>query len=51
VIPRRSFLASSDTDRRLPIFDQYKASRAANAREGDWTMGASSRLCSCACVR
>jgi len=31
--------------------DQYKASQAANAREGDWTMGASSSLCSCACVR
>jgi hypothetical protein len=48
-------LASPDTaDRWLPIFwaiDQSKASQAANAREGDWTMGASSRLCSCACVR
>jgi len=31
--------------------DQYKAPLAANPREGDWTMGASSRLCSCACVR
>ena len=35
----------------LPIFDQYKASQAVNAREGDWTMGASSCQCSCACVR
>ena len=36
-------LASPDTDRWLPIFwaiDQFKASQAANAREGDWTMGA-----------
>jgi hypothetical protein len=44
-------LASPDTNRWLSIFDQYKASQAANAREGDWTMGASSRLCSCVCVR
>jgi len=51
MIPRRSFLASPDTDRWLPIFDRYKASQAVNAREGDWTMGASSRLCSCACLR
>ena len=28
-----------------------QASQAVNAREGDWTMGASSRLCSCTCVR
>jgi hypothetical protein len=44
-------LASPNTnDRWLPIFwaiDRYKASQAANAREGDWTMGASARLCSC----
>jgi hypothetical protein len=36
-------LASPDTDRWLPIFwaiDQFKASQATNAREGDWTMGA-----------
>jgi hypothetical protein len=36
-------LASPDTDRWLPILwavDQFKASQAANAREGDWTMGA-----------
>ena len=36
-------LASPDTDRWLPIFwaiDQFKASQAANVREGDWTMGA-----------
>jgi hypothetical protein len=51
MIPRRSFLASPDTDRWLPIFDRYKVSHAVNAREGDWTLGASSRLCSCACVR
>ena len=25
--------------------DQYKAPLAANPREGDWTMGAASRLC------
>ena len=51
--PHRSFLASPNTDRWLSIFwaiDQYKASQAANAREDDWTMGASSRLCSCVCV-
>ena len=39
-------LASPDTDRWLPIFwaiDQFKASQADNAREGDWTMGASGR--------
>ena len=53
MIPHRSFLASPNTDRWLSIFwaiDQYKASQAANAREDDWTMGASSRLCSCVCV-
>lgn len=36
-------LASPDTDRWLPIFwaiDQFKASQAANVREGNWTMGA-----------
>jgi hypothetical protein len=36
-------LASPDIDRWLPIFwaiDQFKASQAANVREGDWTMGA-----------
>jgi hypothetical protein len=35
-------LASPDTDRWLPIFwaiDQFKASQAADVREGDWTMG------------
>ena len=44
-------LGSPNTnDRWLPMFwaiDRYKASQAANAREGDWTMGASARLCSC----
>ena len=34
IIPRRSFLASPDTDRWLPIFDRYEASQAVNAREG-----------------
>ena len=36
-------LASPDTDRWLPIFwaiDQFKASQAANVREGNWTMAA-----------
>jgi len=36
-------LASPDTDRWLPIFwaiDQFKASQAANVREGNWKMGA-----------
>src|SRR5439155_2890696 len=35
-------LASPDTDRWLPIFwaiDQFKSSQAANAREGNWTLG------------
>ena len=35
-------LASPDSDRWLPIFwaiDQFKASQAADVREGDWTMG------------
>src|SRR5262249_18772948 len=35
-------LSSPDTDRRLPIFwaiNQFKNSKAADVREGDWTMG------------
>jgi len=35
-------LSSPDSDRWLPIFwalDQFKASQAADVREGDWTMG------------
>lgn len=35
-------LASPDSDRWLPIFwalDQFKASQAADVREGDWSMG------------
>jgi hypothetical protein len=45
---RLASLASPDTNRWLPIFDQYKASQAANAREGHWTIGgvfASMLLC------
>src|SRR5712691_7232535 len=35
-------ISSPDSDRWLPIFwalDQFKASQAADVREGDWTMG------------
>ena len=39
-------LASPDGDRWLPIFwaiDQFKSSQAADARKGDWTLGAGRR--------